>query len=268
VLVHCVDELIVLGSRCILETGPAVNGWSTDIWRMTEADVSVAIDAYAALLSTGIEQDDEVAALLNDAGIDFKSLLIGVGEGTEKITRGDLCELVLAATLIGEGSDPDRMVMPNVPKMSRRKSDSGIDIFEAASDATTSGTALQAHERLGLTSVKHSIKADTSDLRYKLIASLSETELNPGYVMSQLRWLAGHMEASGWTKAQSRRLFLFSRDFPHKDHVSLMAGAVVDSAAESHMLNQLKQLPENADRSAHFRVVTFPGLTTAHTRCG
>ena len=267
-LVHCVDELRALAGSCSLEVGPTINGWTTDIWRMSHADVTIAIDAYTSLLQSGIAQDDEISTLLIAAGLDVSSLLMGSGEGTEKITRGDLCELVLAASLIGEGADPDRMVMPNVPKMSRRKSDSGIDIFEALTDAVDTGADLLAHERLGLTSVKHSIQADTSDIRYKLAASLSESELNPGYVMSQLRWLAGQMEASGWSPSQARRLFLFSRDFPPEDHVTLIAGAVVDSANEAHILEQLHQLPMVANRRAHFRVVTFPGLTTAHERCG
>ncbi len=183
VLVHCEAEILELASACTpSKHSSPVDDWTVDIWRMTDDHVELAIAAYTALLAGGVNFESEIAEILSDEGIDLHQMLMADGSGTEKITRADLCELVLAASLIGaDGGLSDRLFMPNVPKMSRRKSDSGIDIFEARLDRAETG-GLLSMESLHLTSVKHSISPSTYDVRSKLQVSISEKELHPTYM--------------------------------------------------------------------------------------
>lgn len=234
---------------------------------MTKADVDLAVAAYAALLQAGLSADAEIAELLQADGIDVRTLLLADGTGAEIITRADLCELVLAASLIGvDGGRPERLFMPNVPKMSRRKSDSGVDIFEARIDPSYSGD-LDASESLHLSSVKHSISSSTYDVRSKLQNSLSEKELHTIYMTEQLRVLNGRLQEQGLSADLADRVFLFLRGFPDPKTVRMLAGAVVDATAEVDLLAELARLPDLKGRKAHFRAVLFPGLKSVHARC-
>lgn len=269
-LVHCEQEILELAASCTAAPhAPVPAGWTADIWRMGDAEVEIAVRAYSALLRAGSSVDSEISELLGTHGIDLDSLLVdsGAGEDAEGITRADLCELVLASSLIAvDGAHSKRMFMPNVPKMSRRKSDSGVDIFENRLDQEVLGDLSQL-EQLWLTSVKHSILLKVSDLRYKLQSSLSRRELGNVYLATQLRVLNGRLQEQGWSPESAERVFLFLRDFPHSPNVRLVAGAVIDSDAEDDLLDQLRLLPELTGRTAHFRIVVLPGLATVHERC-
>src|SRR5262252_347270 len=127
-LTHGRDELIALAERCVIDHLGEVNGWNVDSWDMENMDVEAAIKVYAAVLTGGAT--DPVIALLATSGLDLTEALNDVAHSRDEITRSDLTELTAAASMIAEpGCNIDYMYMPNVPKMSRRKSDSGVDIF-------------------------------------------------------------------------------------------------------------------------------------------
>jgi hypothetical protein len=55
-------------------------------------------------------------------------VLIDTDGSRDLVTRADLCELAAAASLLAaDGWRGDRLMMPNIPKASRRRSESGFD---------------------------------------------------------------------------------------------------------------------------------------------
>ncbi|WP_165368351.1 hypothetical protein, partial [Phytoactinopolyspora endophytica] len=64
----------------------------------------------------------------------------------------------------------------------------------------------------------------------------------------------------------AKRAFLFLADFPDAALVGLSGVAVIDPVLKADMLAQLVNLP-TVTGSHRFRVITFPGLATVHTRC-
>jgi hypothetical protein len=108
------------------EEGPGA-GWTTDTWELGADDVERLLQAYRELLSPST-YDQQVQDLLLERGIDLNALLVDEGNARELITRADLCELAAAASLLAASGWPARRLhMTNVPKGSRKKSESGID---------------------------------------------------------------------------------------------------------------------------------------------
>lgn len=266
VLVHGRDEIIALANQCNVVSLDAVNGWNVDAWRMDDDDVEAAVAIYEAVLLGGAT--DPVADLLSEAGLDLESLLLDEEREKDDITRSDLTELTAAATLVAApGCDVDRLHMPNVPKMSRRKSDSGVDIFVAVLRAELENGELKGDEHLTVASVKHSISEDSSGMRWKLADSLSPRELSRPYMAQQLRVLNGRLRKEGLSTRAAARVYLFLRDFPDEYAVDLVAVGVVSPDLEEDLHHHVHLLP-TVDSSNHaLRMILMPGLRDVHNRC-
>ena len=255
-----------LAGQCVIAPPTAVNGWDVDAWEMDELDVDAAISVYSAILQGGAT--DPVMVLLTESGIDLSEALIDAEHRKDDITRSDLTELTAAASLIAvPGCDIDSMYMPNVPKMSRRKSDSGVDIFVAYLRESAEGDDLHNDEYLTIASVKHSIDNSTSGMRWKLVNSLSERELSIPYLATQLRVLNARLRQEGYIEEDAARIYLFLREFPNPDRVDLFAIGVVEPALEDDLTHHVTLLPSASQAGRSFRMIFLPGLNTIHQRC-
>jgi len=266
VIPHGADELIELAEGCLLTQQHVIKGWNVDAWYMTVEQVDLAIDAYAAVLAGGA--NGSVRALLDAEGIDVESLLVDPDHARESITRADVAELIAAASLIADpGHSPDDMYMPNIPMMSRRKSDSGIDILvlslgEAPEDE------LSVLDHLSFISVKHSVDEDSAQsVRWKLANSLSDSELTAAYAMTQLRVLNGRLRERGIAPHIAERVYMFIRHLPSSEHLTLVAVAVVHPDLADNLIHQVESLPTADGPADNFRMVFVPDLRTLHTRC-
>ena len=152
-LAHGKSEVEALAARCSVTELDDVNGWRVDVWNMDDLDVDGAVAIYESVLEGGAS--DSIIELLAEGGMDLNALLTDTGK--DDITRSDITELTAAASLVSTlGCDVDRMYMPNVPKMSRRKSDSGIDIFVVLVNTShAAAEELEDGEHLTIASVKH-----------------------------------------------------------------------------------------------------------------
>jgi hypothetical protein len=264
-LVHGREAILALASGCQIQRLSDVNGWHVDLWEMDETDVDAAVDAYNALLAGGATPS--VLALLNEAGLDLSRYLVE-DESKEDITRADLTELTAAASLMAApGCDVDTMQMPNVPKMSRRKSDSGFDVSTVIlRDDLAEDVDLQDGERLTIASVKHTVAGSAGSMRWKLVHSLS-SELTQQYVTTQLRVLNGQLQREGRAKGVASRIYYFTRDFPRPDIVNLFAIGVVDSDLKDDLAHHVGLLPDIGKSERTFRMIALPGLRTVHERC-
>lgn len=266
VLPHARDELLTLAAGCVLEDWDTVNGWAVDLWRMTGDDVDAATAAYKALLAASSSPTHPVAELLANSGIDLEALLLDSEDSKDDITRSDVTELIATASMIEyDGATLDTAHMPNVPKMARKKSDSGVDVFDV--ELIHPSGDLLVPEALSLASVKHTIDGTTQGLRWKLASSLGSKELSRPYLTAQLRVLKGRLEQEGMSHDQAMRAFLFTRDFPDPDFVKLFAVAVVDPAVEEDIHHHVSLLPEVEGGNYQFRIVLCPGLSSLHEKC-
>jgi len=267
-LPHGSAKLNALAAQCVVKSLAQVNGWQVDVWEMTTNDVDVAVQIYEAVLAADVTAGDPVVAKLATQGVDLPKLLADAGKGRDLITRADIAEYAAAASVIAtDGFAVASMLMPNIPKMGRRKSDSGVDVFDIRLDPLPSGPALVAGERLSLASVKHTLTDKALALRAAIQQSVStKHELNQVYLTQQLRVVVGRLQSEGMAEAEARRTFLFMADFPDAAYVGLYGVAVVEPSMRDDMVAQLKHLPTVT--GAHkFRIVTFPDLTNVHRRC-
>lgn len=233
---------------------------------MTTDDVAAAADTYAAVLSGGSEQ--VVSGVLAQYGIELESLLLEEDQGKDDITRSDLTELITAASMLAyDGADLDSMHMPNVPKMSRRKSDSGIDVFDVHLDENADADDLGASDRLTIASVKHTVSDSTGNVRWALVHSTT-TELTVAYMTAQLRVLNGRLIQEGRSAQLAARVYLFLREFPDPTSIKIIAAAAISPANEEDMQHHITLLPvAREDSLRQFRVVLIPGIETVHEAC-
>lgn len=266
-LVHGRQEILALSERCDISPQAEVRGWHVDIWHLDEADVNASVGAYNAVLAGGVT--DPVLALLSKAEVDLNKLLIDENHDKADITRSDLTEFAAAASLIvSPGCNIDEMHMPNIPKMSRKKSDSGLDVAVVTLDeAATDSEDLNETEHLTIASVKHTVDTTSGGMRWKLVDSLSDRELSYSYLTSQLRVLNGRLRQEGMSGQLAARIYLFLRDFPRMRSVDLFAIGVVDIDLESDLLHQIEMLPDADRENRSFRGILLPGLRRIHERC-
>lgn len=265
-LVHGRAQLLALAAQCLIRQLPETNGWRIDTWEMDSSNVDAAIRVYAAVLKGGAA--DPVVALLVGAGVDLAEILADAEHRKDDITRSDITELTAAASMIAApGCDVDSMHMPNVPKMSRRKSESGVDIFAVTLKKTAGQDELYDEELLTVASVKHSIDKSTGGLRWKLADSLSDKELSTVYMATQLRVLNARLMQEGFTQEEASRIYLFLRSFPHPEHVELFAVGVVEPNLKQDFSHQVDLLPSVNKPGRTFRMIFFPGLAHVHNRC-
>lgn len=259
------DRLGVLAAGCrvvqVTRAGCSGDGWAVDAWTLGANDIDRLLEAYRELLAPSYDQ--QVQDLLRDRGIDLGSLLVDQEGRRELITRADLCELAAAASLLGaSGWPPGRLHMPNVPKGSRKKSESGIDVISTTLLAGGAGD-LAAGEQLLLASVKHTLRSAAS-LRADLVTSVMK-EFTPVYLATQLRVYEERLRQLEPGLAADR-VFLFLDGFPHADHVRIVAVAVVDPGLEQDLAARLQKLPDVPDGVYSIRVLYVPGLDRLHER--
>lgn len=262
-IAHARDELTALADGCVLVPQDPVQGWLVDSWLMEDDDAERAIAAYNALLLGAV--DEATIELLREEGIDLPALL--VDEGRDDITRSDLTEIVAAATmLVVSGWTLDELHMPNVPKMSRRKSDSGIDVFGVRLEAAET-EGLHDHDLLAIASVKHTAVDDAPGVRYNVANSLGPRELSTAYLSIQLRVLNGNLLAEGIPPQIAVRVYRFLGSFRTSPAVELYGIAFSSPNAEADLHDQPRLLPTADSDNHRFRMVFVPGLPTIHERC-
>jgi hypothetical protein len=224
----------------------------------------VAVAAYDAVLAGGAT--DPVLALLGEAGINLDAYLIHADASKEDITGADL---TAAASLVAvPGYEIDTMRMPNVPKMSRRKSESGLDVTVVnLRDDLSDGVHLQDGERLTIASVKHAVGDSAGGMRWKLVDSLSDTELGHVYLASQLRVLNVQLRSEGRSAQCAARVYLFMRDFPRLGAVDWYAVGITDPDLTDDLIHHVQRLPDIGKGNRNFRMIFLPGLRTVHERC-
>jgi hypothetical protein len=257
------ERLGVLAAGCsviqVSRTG-GLGGWVIDSWTLRPEDVDRLLEVYRELLIPSYEE--RVKRLLHGRGIDLDVLLADDDRASELVTRADLCELAAAASLLAaDGWPVGRLAMPNVPKSSRRRSESGIDVMSTTLAEGDDG--LSAGELLFLASVKHTLTS-ASRLRSELVASVTE-ELSSAYVATQLRVYEERLRLLE-PELNTDRLFLFLDQFPHPDHVRVVAVAVVDPDLKRDLTGQLRNLPQVLERVYSLRIIYLRGLARLHQK--
>jgi hypothetical protein len=267
-LPHGVGAISTLAATCVPVPATSVNGWDVDVWEMTAAEVDLAVNIYKAVISADVNPNDAIFAAMKAQGVDIANVLTAPGTGLDMVTRSDIAELAAAASMVAiDGCAPDRMHMPNIPKMARRRSDSGVDIFDVDIVAGSTSPAIDPGEFLRIGSVKHLTTTNASGLRGHIAKSLSSTdELTPAYLGQQLRVLHGNLLKEGHSTTDANRVLLFYLNFPKSSEVRLHGVAVVEPGVKHKLLAQMVNLP-TVTTPHRFRIVTFPGLSTIHTRC-
>ncbi|MFD4992083.1 hypothetical protein ACFWH7_03880 [Cellulosimicrobium cellulans] len=264
-LTHGREELARLAASCVVSTETAPDGRRTAIAQFTPAQASELAATYDAVLLS--EVDEAMLALLEDQGVPLRSYLLHGAR--DEITRSDATELAAAAALIrAEGWDIDRMHMPNVPKMSRAKSDSGLDVVDVHLVRGRTGTdPLTDNELLRIASVKHSVQPSSASCIGKLRSSLSSNELSPAYVGVQLRVLHARLIGEGYTVEEAGRVYLFLRELHEGDHLHIVGVAVVDTTtvgdARTRIVSALIEVP-------YWKVavvIGIPDLGNLHELC-
>jgi hypothetical protein len=259
------DQLGALAEGCtvvqVTRAGGPDDGWEVDSWTLDAADTGRLLDAYRGLLAPSYDQ--QVQELLRSRGIDLEALLVDKDGARDLITRADLCELAAAASVLAASHWPaHRLHMPNIPKGSRKKSESGIDAISTTLSTDETGD-LATGELLLLASVKHTL-ASAASLRYELVTSVMK-ELTYVYLATQLRVYEEHLRLIE-PELTTERLFLFLDGFPDADHVRIVAVAVVDPGLEEDLATHLLKLPDVPDGVYSMRVLYVLGLATLHER--
>ena len=259
------DRLGILAEGCsvaqVTRDGCSGDGWKIDSWTLDAGDIDRLLDVYRELLAPSY--DEKVQDLLRDRGIDLDALLVDEENSKELITRADLCELAAVASLLAASGWPaHRLHMPNIPKGSRKKSESGIDAISTTLQTEVSGD-LTADEQLLLASVKHTTSS-AARLRSALVTSVTE-EFTPGYLATQLRVYEERLRQMDPDLATDR-LFLFLDGFPDAARVRIVAVAVVDPGLEQDLAVRLCNLPNVPDGVYSMRILYVPGLAGLHER--
>jgi hypothetical protein len=264
-LTHGRLHLDGLSASCEVTTTNHASGVRVSVATFNTQNVADLGNLYNAVLLADVDED--LLDLLEEQGFSLRSLL--TSGPRDDITRSDATELAAAAVLVrADRWSPDRMHMPNVPKMSRAKSDSGIDVLEVVLlPDFGSPDSLEAGELLRIASVKHTVQTMTSNCVSKLKASLSENELSHTYIATQLRVIHDRLVAEGYSQAAAQRLFLFVRELSTQQKVQLTGVAVVDSGAVDDAEARIGTLLESVHHWHAAVVIGIPDIATLHEAC-
>jgi len=255
------DYLNSLSSMCIFVDHAAKNGWDVDEWEVSPAALDAVVTTYRQILLIG-ELSEEIQKVLEADGIDLDSLLRDDASAVEKLTRADLTEIAAAASMIArEGAAVETMLMPNVPKGERSTSCPGIDIMAVCLRSRENVPDLLDGEMFYICSVKHTI-SDPSDLRYKLVDSLAQQNLNRAYFASQLRLLHGRLADQG---LRCDRLLLAVTSEGAQRHVKLIAVGALDIRQREAFIRQMNNLPEVPPGKRRFRHLLINDIAALHT---
>jgi len=256
--------LAALGENCVIAVQDNRNRWRRDHGAISEEGLPLLVAAYTSLLEPGV--DAAVEAALTRSGIDLAALLTAPVGGREDITRSDACELAALSTLHAHDRWPLELLhMPNIPKGSRRQSESGIDIMTASIEVDGPADLLLETEVVYLASVKHTITERNDRLVGDLVKSVT-TSLTPEYLTCQLRVL-DHVVHSRLPTATRGRVFLVLRDFPRDSHVRISAVAAVDLAQMDNAVAATDELPTVPPDVYQYRVIAIHHLADLHKLC-
>jgi hypothetical protein len=153
--------------------------------------------------------------------------------------------------------------MPNVPKGSRSKSESGIDVLSLLLIDDGASDSLQDGEFLFIGSVKHTVQ-DIGDLRRKLIRSVSTAhELTQPYIMQQLRLFVGRLSERG---VVAQRAFLFvAEDIDTSPRISIALTGGADATDLESLVDEMNSLPTSTcDRAC--RLLLLSNIADLHVR--
>lgn len=257
-ITHGRTELLTLAAQLTVQTDDPVAGWIVETWDANENVRSLAIACYEALLLGG---SSGAAQLLESFGVDVGALLIAPAPSAAKITRADVIELLAAAMLIRDGFSPDELFMPNVPKMSRKKSDSGLDVTAIRLGTEPDGSG----DTLWIASVKHSIsKSSSADVRWKVADSLSRTSMSSAYLAVQFRVLNAKLREQGVAEVDAERIYYFLRDDAQMKVIGV--AAVADDLA-ADLAKQVGAIASASWPDAVFRKVGFARLRRLAEDC-
>lgn len=257
-ITHAREELEHLSTLLTNWVDDPVAGWVVETWDVDEPTRAQAIAAYEAILLGG---SSGAAQVLAEFDVDLTSLLVAPARSADKITRADVIELLAAAMLIRDGFSADELFLPNIPKMSRKKSDSGLDVTAIRLGAVADGS----EDLLWIASVKHSINASSAaDVRWKVADSLTRSSLSSAYLSVQFRVLNAKLREQGVAKDDAQRIYYFLRD---DAPVRIIGVAAVASDLADDLAGQVEAITQAEWADAVFRKVGFPRLRQLADDC-
>jgi hypothetical protein len=267
VISHGADELLALARGGTCTNQRVIRGWGIDEWRMTETDLVHLENVYrAVLLGDTAANDSNIASLLELQQVKLEALLLDDEGANDRLTRADAVELAgVASLLLADGWPPETLRMPNVPTLSRAKSESGNDAMAVRLDEEASGE-LTPDERLCVASIKHTIASRTSDVRLKLVRSVTSPEMTTATMARNLRPFTAWLKDRGMSQEQVERVYLFLRDWPDFNCVQIHAIAAIDVSQAEDFEIQLQQLPLVDAGTYRLRVLLIPDLANLHER--
>ncbi len=271
-LAHVSGGLNRLASLCVVVSQDPVSGWTLDTWELTFQDLDALVDLYHDLIVPDISSD--VLSIIESAGVDLSALFYDEPpadapekriDNANRVTRADMVELAAAASLIAvEGLSTEMILMPNVPKGSRRQSAPGIDVMGVVLNPAADVRSFSDDEKVVICSVKHSLE-DCGDLRRKLVDSLSDGQLSAPYILQQLRVLHGRLQER---HIDAEKIFLILSFTPvsESSHVHLVGVGAVDITKRNEMDEESLNFPSLGPRARHLRRLFFPQISKLHER--
>lgn len=195
-LPHISPALTSLSQFCEISENEPRNGWTIDVWELTDSSLASLDAVYKALI-----EPPELAGVIETLaadGVDLGAILFDAPgadpDNLARVTRADLLELAAAASMVAvERVSISTMVMPNVPKGSRKQSSPGIDILAVQLKKEGNPSQLEEGEFVYIGSVKHST-VGCADVRLDLDQSVSDESLSVAYLGHQLRVMHGALK--------------------------------------------------------------------------
>lgn len=254
------DELALVAGACRNHPAEPIRGWTVDVWEVSSVALAHLAAAYR-LLIVPENIEEQVLAALTEEQVSVSQILYGpASSSTAGITRADMVELAVAASLLAvEGAPIERMVLANVPKGPRNRSEPGLDVLSVVLAELEDPPHLQDFERLFIVSAKHSIAPGLGDLRRKLEDSVSDNQLSVTYLGPQLRLFEHRLWSQG---VNAKRVYKFLSQIPFLDprHVSIVAAGAADASRRSEFASEIQKLKPSKSGLRHLRQVLIPDL--------
>jgi hypothetical protein len=255
------DELLDLANAYAPQHQSVSAGWRKECWIIGGDADDALVRTYAGLLVPG-NVEHVAEQLIENAGVDLGELLADAPGKAAKITRSDCAELAAAAShLAGDGWPIRTLHLPNIPKASRRRSDSGIDVMAAILDpAAEAGTQLGPNEAVLLSTVKSRQSAGKAAVA-AAVRSLDEFG-DRVYLAQQLRVLTSVLDERGIPGDVTRAYWVLSQADRARPH----AVAVTDAAVHPSVDTALRDLSD-ADGQTVIRGILIEDFESLADRC-
>lgn len=261
-VVHVEGELLALAATCQLTHVRTSGLLRLDCWVTDQPAEDALVDTYSALLAPNEVLEAEANEVLQQVGVDLQGLLLDSDSDRDVVTRSDCAELAAAAAHVSIDDWPvECLHMPNIPKASRRKSDSGIDLMSLRLLRDAEGP-LTNEEAVLLSSVK-SRKDSGSQSVQAALASVSEM-LDRPYLAQQLRVFHGHLRQRG-VAGNLARIFHVLAETGHSN-IRIHAVAVT-SAGQHDRADEESEQAEGVEREMKLRGIFINQFADFHQRC-